>query len=428
MNQNTIKNRINFKTLTTILGIQTESYNDEDMLSYILERLKEMDVTVQQDDFKNIYVTKGESKVYPCVVAHTDTVHKKLTNVNIFRTDDTLFAFDPKSRKQCGIGGDDKVGVYITLQLLEDMPIMKAVFFRDEEVGCRGSSYSIKNHKDWYSDCGYVLMADRRGNSDVITVSGGIVISSTEFLEACDSIFEKYGYKDAVGITTDVDALTYGGIGVSTVNFSCGYHDPHSSREVVSISDVNVCYNLMYDIITTHPDKTFKYEATIPSYKHTYSKRGTTYNDSFINSIAKSGASTDIRKRQEKLFTPLTYGYHKTEHSLFVENDITKDKVNIYSYRGVKALPITLECSCNKCKTSGIDNIFYLPFEGRMFCTKCNYYIDDNLTPYYLKFLEVDDNGVSFVYSLYANGWIKKSDAKWYGKLSSWVSIGLPFN
>jgi len=400
------------------------------MLAYIKDKLSTMDVTVQEDSYGNIYVTKGVAKTYPCVVAHTDTVHTKLPNINIFRSEDTLFAFDPKTRRQYGIGGDDKVGVYITLQLLADISIMKAVFFRDEETGCRGSRHSITNHKDWYKDCGYVLMADRRGNQDVITVSGGIVISSPEFLETCDPIFDKYGYKDAVGITTDVDTLTAEGIGISTVNFSCGYHDPHSSREIVSISDVNRCYNMMYDILNEHNNKIFKYEANIPTYKKNFSKYGTTYNNSVVSSIAQSGATTPIKSRQTKLFAPLIFGAKPDNLNLFTENDVISTKAGtkkIYSYKGVKSLPITLEIKCTKCKESAVDNVFFLPYEGRMYCTSCNYYVDDNLVPNYLKYLEVEDNGTPFVYSLYCNGWLRKEDAKWSPRVTSWVSNDVPF-
>jgi hypothetical protein len=398
------------------------------MLNYIREKLSKLDVTVQEDGYGNIYVTKGEAKSYPCVVAHTDTVQDMLTNINIFRTEDTLFAFNPKDRRQWGIGGDDKVGVYITLQLLEDISVLKAVFFRDEEMGCRGSNYSIVNHLEWYKDCGFILMADRKGNSDVITVSGGIIITSPEFLEACDPIFDKYGYKDAVGIYSDIDTLTAGGIGISTVNFSCGYHEPHSSREVVSISDVNKCYNLMYDIIVEHGDKTFAYKTTIPKYKATYKPYGHyTARETLINEVLKVGISTPVGKRQLKCFPPLCFGSKPGEYDLFTEVDIIKGGHKIYAYKGAKALVLTGDSVCSKCKTSVVDNVYYLPYEGRMYCTKCNDYVKDDKVPALLKDLEVEDNGTVFVYSLYSVGWLHKDHVKWNPKISSWVSTQLPF-
>lgn len=422
-----IKNRIDFKALTTTLSIQTKYSNDDAMLLFIKEKLSTLNVVVQEDDYGNIYVTKGKAKVYPCIVAHTDTVHDILPDINIFRTGDTLFAFNPEKRCQWGIGGDDKVGVYITLQLLEDMPKMKAVFFRDEEIGCLGSHYSIESHKDWYSDCGFVLQADRRGNDDIITVAAGIILSDKDFLSTCDPLFEKYEYKDAVGINTDVCALTEGGIGICTLNLSCGYHDPHSRQEIVSIEDVNRCYNLMYDIITEHGDKVFKYEANIPVYKSSYKKAGKTVND-YMSEIIKTGASTPVTtKRQIKLFPSSVLGESKNVYDLFTEVDIIKSSTKVYAYCGIKALPLTGGGTCTKCKEPILDNMYYMPYEGRIYCTKCNDYVAEYKIPDLLQHLEVDDKGTTFVYSLYSNGWLKKKDAMWSQKFASWMSTQLPF-
>lgn len=427
MNQEKIKNRIDYKKLVATLAIQTKSRDDEAMLSYIRERLKSMDVTVQEDGYGNIYVTKGNAKAYPCVIAHTDTVHSVLKDISIYRNDDTIFAFDPVKRTQCGIGGDDKVGVYIALQLLEDITNLKAVFFRDEEIGCPGSTYGMKNHAEWFKDCNFVLMADRKGNMDVITVSGGIVITSEEFLNTCDPIFKKYGYKDAVGTFTDIDVLATYGVGVSCVNFSSGYWDPHSSREFVSISDVNDCYNLMYDIIIEHGDTRFEYKAEIPAYKQTYKRAGQTVHSSLLADIIKTGAATPIGKRQLKMFPPLVLGGRPDKYDLFTENDVIKGKYKIYMYKGSKSLVLTGDATCSKCKHSVMETVFFLPYEGRMYCTECNDYINDAHVPMLLQALEVEDGDTVFVYSLYSAGWLPKEEAKWSTKISSWVSTQLPF-
>lgn len=421
-----VKNRIDFKALTTTLAIQTKYENDEAMLAFIKEKLSKLNVAVQEDDYGNIYVTKGTATTYPCIVAHTDTVHDIIPDISIYRNNDTIFAWNPEKRCQWGIGGDDKVGVYITLQLLEDIQVMKAVFFRDEEIGCLGSKYSIANHKGWYNDCGFVLMADRRGYSDAVTVSGGVVISSSDFMADCDPLFEKYGYKDTIGLTTDVDSLTCGGIGISTINLSCGYYDPHTRQEIVSIEDVNVCYNLMYDIINEHGSKRYDYKANIPSYKSTYSKSGKTMND-YFSSIVTTGASSSIPKRQGKLFAPIVLGGNPGEYDLFTEIDIIKNKIKVYSYRGIKALPLIGEETCSKCKNPIFENMYYMPYEGRIYCVKCNDYVSESKVPALLQHLEVNDKGIIFVYSLYSNGWLLKEDATWSQKFASWMPTQLPF-
>lgn len=427
MSQEKIKNRIDYKGLSETLSIQTKHGNDEAMLDYIKEKLGSLEVTVQEDEYGNIYVTKGNAKYYPCVVAHTDTVQSVLTNVSIYRSEDTIFAFDPIKRRQHGIGGDDKVGVYIALQLLVDLPTLKVVFYRDEEIGCLGSTYSMKHHLDWYKDCGYVMMADRRGNNEAIRVSGGIVITSDEFLEACKEQLSKYEYVPAIGLLTDVDNLVAGGIGVSAINLSCGYHEPHSSIEIVSFKDVNRCYNLMYDILVEHNNKRFEHEYEPPIHKpHKGSKSA--YN-SYYNDLSKyaSPVSNSLRKRQEKMFPPLVLGDKRFAHDNFIETDVTKNKQTIYEYRGTKSLPLTGEVRCPNCNNPVLENVFYLPFEGRMFCTSCNDYVDDTKVGNLLQHLEVEDRDDTFVYSVYSSGWIKKNQATWSDKLGSWVTNGLPF-
>lgn len=429
MSQEKIKNRIDYKTLSEALSIQTKHGDDQAMLSYIQSKLADLDVTVQTDDYGNIYVTKGTAKSYPCVVAHTDTVQSVLADVTIYRNEDTIFAFDPVKRTQHGIGGDDKVGVYITLQLLVDIPIMKAVFFRDEEIGCKGSDYSITNHKEWYEDCGYVLMADRRGNSDAIRVSGGLIIASDDFLDACQSLFEKYGYKETIGIFTDVDTLTAGGIGISTINLSCGYHEPHTSKEVVSFRDVNKCYNLMYDIISEQNGTKFPHECKAYVYKSKHA--GPYTKESLFHDLAKYGTQifSPVKERQKKMFPPLIFGDKVSLYDDFKETDVVgkEGKKKLYIYTGIKSLPITGETKCPKCARPALDNLFYLPYESRMYCTHCNDYVDDTEVNRLFEFLEVEDREDTFVYSNYCSGWLNKKDALWSAKLGSWTTDGLPF-
>ena len=84
----------------------------------------------------NIYCTKGETETYPCVVAHTDTVHNN-TYIDV-RTElkenskgvlKEAYKGYNKIGKPTGIGGDDKAGVFACLTLLTELPVLKAAFF-----------------------------------------------------------------------------------------------------------------------------------------------------------------------------------------------------------------------------------------------------------------------------------------------------------
>jgi len=424
-----IKNRIDYTFLMEVLAVQSSTADDSQMTNYIKNKLSEMDVKVEEDAFGNIYVTKGTSDLYPCLIAHTDTVHPVVSKFNLFRSEDILFAFNPNAMKQTGIGGDDKVGVFVLLQALIDIPVMKAVFYRMEEVGCRGSAYSMKNHKDWYKDCGYVVAPDRRGSKDAITNSGGIDITSQSFIDDIMPLMEKYGYSEEVGLFSDVDTLVSYEIGVSAINFSCGYHKPHSNEEVVSISQVNIAYNIIFDIVTANPFKKYPHVPEIKPVTVNYRAKGSRF-DSYVEQAAPSGLySSPYKERQTKVFPPLVFEHYgrKITFDDFVEYDVLKNNKKVYRYTGIKALPLIGPAHCPHCKSDVLETVFYLPYEGRMYCAKCNDYVDDSKVQPMLKYLEVEDNNVTFVHSVYSQGWLDKDNAVWDDRLQSWTSDDLPF-
>jgi len=418
-----IKNRVDVRFLTETLTIQSSSNNDMEMLTYIKNKLVQLNITVQEDGYGNIYVTKGFSNDYPCLVAHVDTVHAPIEGFSLFKDGDTLFAFDSLKRKQCGIGGDDKVGVYILLQAILDVPVLKAVFFRDEEIGCKGSNYSILNHKDWYENCNFIIQPDRRDFYDLITNSAGLDITSQEFIEETKEIAERYEYEEVVGICTDVDRLVSGNVGVSCLNISCGYLNPHSSSETVSIAGVNAAYNFIYDVIADFAHRRFSYTAP-PRPVYTGWKR----DKGFYSSLF--GKTNKVTTEQLELFGPeplenlIPYA-SKLTYDNFELVGQSKSKANLYKYIGIKAIPFAIEVGCNSCKE--FRTLFYMPYEGRIFCTKCNDFATNEDDLNLFKYLEVDDNDMTFVFSVFADSWMEKPSARWDEDLKCWVPNDMPF-
>jgi len=100
------------KLLMDVLSIQSTTGNEYDMINYIYNFCKknvpEAKVVVKEN---NIYITKGNAKFYPCIVSHTDTVHKIHTSFKVFDDNNCLFAFNSDTGTQIGVGGDDKVGI-----------------------------------------------------------------------------------------------------------------------------------------------------------------------------------------------------------------------------------------------------------------------------------------------------------------------------
>ena len=122
--------------LEQTLEIQSVSGSEDKMNTFIIEQIKYVNehvkdvtiVTEQQAGGTNIYVTKGKADVYPCVVAHTDTVHDFVKGYCVRRIGNNFYAMDSTKMEQVGVGGDDKVGIWAALECIEKFDNIKAAF------------------------------------------------------------------------------------------------------------------------------------------------------------------------------------------------------------------------------------------------------------------------------------------------------------
>lgn len=249
----------NEELLIEVLGWQSESSKEKEQIIPTLNKYlsildKKHSLVIEEDTHGNIYVTKGRADLYPCIVSHLDQVHRYCPNKTIIRNGDYLLAFD--GGKQVGTGGDDLVGVFMCLNLLETIDNIKVVFFLQEEIGCIGSNAC---DLDFFKDCKFIGQADRKDNADFINYSNGVKLFDQEFSTFVAPILEDYKYKECTGIATDAGALSKRNVGIACFNISCGYHNPHTSTEYVVISEVQTCYNVITDIIM-FANKQYTYE------------------------------------------------------------------------------------------------------------------------------------------------------------------------
>lgn len=228
------------KLFRKLASIYSGSYEEEPMRQYIKRWIRSSvpGVLIEEDEIGNMYITKGQSDTYPCVVAHLDQVQKEYPkDYKVIETQDIVFGYSPSQRAQCGLGADDKCGIWIALKMLKKHDAIKLAFFPGEEVGCVGSRQA---NMDFFNDVRFVVEPDRRGHSDIITTINMTEICSTEFLDATD--YADFGYKPAIGMMTDVETLKHNGLKVSCINLSCGYYAPHTEEEYVVKADlINAC-------------------------------------------------------------------------------------------------------------------------------------------------------------------------------------------
>jgi len=244
--------------LKETLAVQSHTYQTEKMQAFILLHCfsKGYDYTV---DDGNIYITKGNAKRYPCIVAHTDTVHKLVEDLTVLEVAGKLIGYNSVRMEQTGIGGDDKVGIYIALACLDHFDTLKVAFFRDEEHGCLGS---YEADMGFFTDCNFVLQCDRQGNADFITSASGTKLSGKGFQNAVLPIISQYGYSFKSGMMTDVMALKENGLNCVCANISCGYYRPHCDDEFVVIADVQNCLDMVKEIIGYLGHRLFEHKST----------------------------------------------------------------------------------------------------------------------------------------------------------------------
>ncbi len=253
------------KLLAAILTIPSESGACDAMADFLVAHCLKLKMEVLRDTRGNLYVIKGKSQTYPCVVAHMDTVHAiEDGGITPIVIDGCVTGLNRLTMEQTGIGGDDKCGIYAALRCLDRLPACKAVFFVDEEIGCVGS---FDCDLSFFKDCRFVLQADRKGNADwVKDISGPL--GSKEFQSAVAPILGVHGYKPVNGMMSDVMALRDCQVGVSVANMSAAYYNPHQACEFIHLASLNnaiammlaICRNLteVYPFLYTAPPKAYR--------------------------------------------------------------------------------------------------------------------------------------------------------------------------
>jgi putative aminopeptidase FrvX len=206
--------------------------------------LEKNKIPYKVDELFNIYCTKGDADIYPCVVAHTDTVHNnnhidvrtelKKNCRNVLK--EAYKGYNAKG-KPTGIGGDDKAGVFACLTLLLELPVLKAAFFVSEEIGCKGSKEA---DEAFFENVGYAIQFDAPYDYMVTEVSSGVPLFDrrSEFFKKANTVLVEYIIPEYGSHPfTDVYALKKL-FDFSCINLSIGYYDHHTADEYVILEDV----------------------------------------------------------------------------------------------------------------------------------------------------------------------------------------------
>jgi len=230
-----------------LLSVPTKTYKESKMVEYLISTIGDMEgVTLTCDEHNNIYAVKGElgeGEFYPMFISHTDTVHELVDLIDVkeeyllrpytfgkdFGDEQTLClkAYD-KDGNPTGIGGDDKCGIFICMELLQKLDKVKVALFVSEETGCHGSKMV---NTEFLKDVGYCVQYDAPGDH-LISYScfGTVFLRSITGSFGNEMLVQSHPYTDIMMIKQKSD--------VSCLNMSCGYYNMHTKNEFVCLYDV----------------------------------------------------------------------------------------------------------------------------------------------------------------------------------------------
>lgn len=216
------------------------------MKKYLFNELKKTHAEVISND--GYLYAKGTHPVI--LIAHMDTVHKSY---------DKWFLYEDKGNKITspqGIGGDDRCGIYMILQIVKEINC-SVIFCEEEEVGLVGAAkFAVDYEKEAIDpiNANYIIEFDRRGHHDA-------VYYDLDNLEFEQFITQSSGghFKTAMGSCSDISEIAPA-IGIAAVNLSCGYYDEHQLKESVIKSEMLENIEKAKLIINTSVEKPYEYK------------------------------------------------------------------------------------------------------------------------------------------------------------------------
>lgn len=194
---------------------------------------------------------KGDMPVL--LIAHMDTVHKEQCK--------DIINNNGKFSSPQGIGGDDRCGVFIIMNIVKELHC-SVLLCEDEERGCIGAHKFVKTDYIKNLDANYMIEFDRKGNNDAVFYHCG----NEDFI---DFVEDMTNFKFANGSVSDISVLMPEA-NLSAVNLSCGYYNAHTTSEYVMYDEMMDTIEAAKTLIKEKCDKPFVYVRKTYSYPGSY--------------------------------------------------------------------------------------------------------------------------------------------------------------
>jgi len=236
-------------------------HNQLDLKKYLRKELEKYYSTiVEEDGF--LYVPSDNVDVM--LTAHMDTVHeKKCKKICRVKRDGKDALWSPQ-----GIGGDDRCGVFMILEILHNTDLRPAIVFcEDEEIGGKGSikfaTWLSKNADTRELGIKYIIELDRRNGNDAVFYDCG----NSDFIKY---ITDTTGYEEEIGSFSDIGNISPE-LDVASVNLSCGYYKEHTLDHYVIPEEMERTYQTTILLLAESVGvEKFDYQEVKWSYNYNY--------------------------------------------------------------------------------------------------------------------------------------------------------------
>jgi len=285
--------------------------NQDETSDYVIDFLNKNGIVYTKDSYGNVF--NFDTKNAPLLSAHMDTVRQESDRV----LGKTLSYHNALLATGGILGGDDKCGVSIILEVLKKKKNkVNFCFSRDEEIGLVGITAISKEDKNKIeANCLYCLVLDRAGNGDILCTKNDYGTKEFEDALIKASLEGSFGYLPARGTSSDTAIIRdY----ISSTNLSVGYYNAHTKGEYILVKDyLNALDYVMYilDNITDKFEKeTIEYDYYYKGGKYTY---GYGYYDDYYYDYYNTKDESEI-----KYFYPvemLDMGLEKKEFLEYAE-------------------------------------------------------------------------------------------------------------
>lgn len=223
--------KINTHNLIEILKM-----SQEELKTYLYGELKRLGyVPVNADGF---IFAQGDVPIM--MVSHMDTFNNPPKYVK--------YSNGIMSAKN-GLGADDRAGVYSILHLIRLGFKPTVLFTEDEEIGGIGAT-SFRETGIKPDDIRYIIELDRCGVNDAVFYE----CDNPDFTEYITS----FGFVENWGSYSDICDITPE-LGIAGVNLSIGYHNEHSKKETLVISQMARTIRVVEKMLSNPPEEYFEY-------------------------------------------------------------------------------------------------------------------------------------------------------------------------